>query len=157
MTRHGADPTARGGGRHGLDEDLREDDPLADEPDSPPDGPAEVAATLVAAEAAGGSLGSVLDERAAQAPDVTIAATAVRVEYRLGPSPFARRSGTSADFRLQPDVAEAAARTPDAAISALGPEWVTFAPRSFDRFARDRATAWFDFALRLARAGPPRT
>jgi hypothetical protein len=29
---------------------------------------------------------------------------------------------------------------------------VTFAPRELDRFALDRATSWFDLAVRLASA-----
>jgi hypothetical protein len=59
---------------------------------------------------------------------------------------------TSVEFRLRPDVATAAARTVDAAPSARGPEWVTFTPTSFDRFTRDRIEAWFEFAVRQARA-----
>ena len=64
---------------------------------------------------------------------------------RSPPRPIA-----SAEFRLRPDVASAAVRTPDVGASDRGPEWVTFSPPSLDRFALDRLTAWFEFAWRHA-------
>jgi hypothetical protein len=57
-----------------------------------------------------------------------------------------------AEFRLDPMVARAALRTPDAATSARGPDWVSFAPTVLDDPAIDRAEAWFLSAYRLASA-----
>jgi hypothetical protein len=64
--------------------------------------------------------------------------------------PFAALSadGASADFRLDPTLADAATRTPDATSSARGPVWVTFTPRELDGHAIDRALAWFAAAAR---------
>ena len=68
--------------------------------------------------------------------------------YAVDATPVIRVSGGTAEFRLRADVAAAAARTPDARPSALGPEWVAFSPTSFDRFTHDRIEAWFEFAVR---------
>lgn len=54
------------------------------------------------------------------------------------------------ELRLEPAIAAAAARTPDAAPSPRGPQWVRFNPRELDGNATDRLTAWFDFAYRHA-------
>ena len=54
------------------------------------------------------------------------------------------------ELRLEPAIAAAAARTPDAAPSPRGPEWVRFNPRELDGHAADRLTAWFDLAYRRA-------
>ena len=54
------------------------------------------------------------------------------------------------ELRLEPAIAAAAARTPDAAPSPRGPEWVRFNPRELDGHATDRLTAWFDLAYRRA-------
>lgn len=72
------------------------------------------------------------------------------VEYRRKGRPFTVASATAAEFRLRPDVASAALRTPDVRASDRGPEWVRFSPPALDRFALDRLTAWFDFAWRHA-------
>jgi hypothetical protein len=74
------------------------------------------------------------------------------VSYASGQAIVAVVTGGTADFRLRADVAAAAARTTDAAPSARGPEWVSFSPTTFDRFTRDRIDAWFEFAVRQARA-----
>ena len=69
------------------------------------------------------------------------------------------RSGTvfavhpSADvieLRLGPEIAEAAARTPDTGSSSRGEAWVRFAPKTWDDMARDRLDAWFRVAWKLA-------
>jgi hypothetical protein len=62
--------------------------------------------------------------------------------------------GRAVAFRLDRVVATAALRTPDAAASPRGPEWVRFAPGTLDRFALDRALAWFDLAVKRALEGP---
>ncbi len=72
------------------------------------------------------------------------------VEYLRTGRPFATASDEAAEFRLRPDIASAAVRTPDVRPSDRGPEWVTFTPGSLDRYALDRLTSWFDFAWRHA-------
>jgi hypothetical protein len=54
------------------------------------------------------------------------------------------------ELRLDAQVALAAARTPDAAPSPRGPEWVRFNPRELDGHALDRLRAWVDLAYRRA-------
>ena len=58
--------------------------------------------------------------------------------------------GSSAEFALDPAVADAAARTPDVTASDRGPGWVVFAPREIDDHAADRAVAWLASAHRRA-------
>jgi hypothetical protein len=57
------------------------------------------------------------------------------------------------EVRLRPAVATAALRTPGASASTRGRDWVRYAPEQFDDFARDRALAWLDSAVRLALEG----
>jgi hypothetical protein len=54
----------------------------------------------------------------------------------------------AAEFGLEPSVAEAAARTPDATISSRGPGWVRLAPTELDDQTIDRAVAWLASAYR---------
>ncbi len=58
--------------------------------------------------------------------------------------------GTSADFRLDSAVADAALRTPDTSRSRRGGDWVRFGPEALDDHALDRAEAWFGSAWRRA-------
>jgi len=60
--------------------------------------------------------------------------------------------GRSAEFLLDPAVADAAARTPGVTQSTRGRGWVTFTPSELDDHAADRAVAWFASAYR--RTGP---
>lgn len=60
--------------------------------------------------------------------------------------------GVAASFRLDPEFAEAARRTPDVAASPRGEAWVTFRPAALDEHAEDRALAWFEAAHRRATA-----
>ena len=76
------------------------------------------------------------------------------VTYTVGETAVVVVSGATAEFRLRADIAAAAARTPDAAPSQRGPDWVAFSPTTIDRFARDRVSAWFEFAVRQADASP---
>ena len=69
--------------------------------------------------------------------------------------PFATLVGEWAEFHLDPLVARAALRTPDAARSQRGSDWVSFAPALLDEQAIDRAEAWFLSAHRLATAATP--
>jgi hypothetical protein len=58
--------------------------------------------------------------------------------------------GSSAEFALDPAVADAATRTPDVQASGRGPGWVAFAPHELDDHAADRAVAWLVSAHRRA-------
>ena len=58
--------------------------------------------------------------------------------------------GSTADFRLDGPVADAALRTPDTSRSRRGPDWVSFRPETLDDPALDRAEAWFGSAWRRA-------
>lgn len=97
------------------------------------------------------ALGRELDERAATT-GLERVAVGEAVEYRVGGRAVVVAGPDAVEFRLGPQVARAATGTPDAAPSTRGPEWVAFGPRELDRFALDRATSWFDLAVRLASA-----
>ena len=64
--------------------------------------------------------------------------------------PFAGVSadGRTAEFLLDPAVADAAVSTPDVTYSSRGPGWVAFRPAELDDHAADRAVAWFASAYR---------
>lgn len=68
------------------------------------------------------------------------------------PFAWASADGRTAEFLLDPAVADAAVRTPDVAHSSRGPGWVAFTPAELDDHAADRAVAWFASAYR--RTGP---
>lgn len=72
--------------------------------------------------------------------------------WSRGSRPFATVTpdGSSAEFALDPAVADAAARTPGVTISERGPGWVRFAPVDLDDHAADRAAAWLASAHRRA-------
>jgi hypothetical protein len=72
------------------------------------------------------------------------------VELRLDGRPFALVEGGRAAFRLRPEVAAAALRTPDVSPVEQGDGWVWFAPPALDELARDRALAWLDHGWRRA-------
>lgn len=76
------------------------------------------------------------------------------ITWSRGNRPFATvtAEGSSAEFALDPLVADAATRTPDVSQSSRGPGWVTFTPKHLDDHAADRATAWLASAHR--RLGP---
>jgi len=74
-------------------------------------------------------------------------------EFRRGDVRFAVVDSSGADLRLQPDIAEAAARTPSTGPSERGPAWIRFAPPEIDEHALDRARAWFQVAWRAAGRG----
>ena len=100
------------------------------------------------------SLGELLERLATEAEGVERRSATGRVEYLFRGQLFAaREDDDEARFRLTPDTARAAADTPGASRSAAGPEWVALRVTQLDRFAEDRARAWFEFALRRAGAG----
>ena len=71
--------------------------------------------------------------------------------WSRGGRPFAiacRRRVVPPNSRLDPAVADAAARTPDVTLSSRGPGWVTFTPAELDDHAADRAVAWLASAHR---------
>jgi hypothetical protein len=72
------------------------------------------------------------------------------ITWSRGGRPFAvaAADGSSAEFALDPAVADAATRTPDVTPSSRGAGWVTFTPPDLDDHAADRATAWLASAHR---------
>lgn len=80
------------------------------------------------------------------------------IEWSVEGHAFARADARRAEFRLKPLVGHAALGTPDTDPSPLGSDWVAFRPRELDRFALDRAAAWFASAATTAASrgfGPP--
>ena len=96
------------------------------------------------------TLAEVLAAAAEDLPGVSADGDASMTTWSAGGHPFASLAGEWAEFRLDPAVARAALRTPDAADSPRGPGWVSFAPAVLDDQAIDRAEAWFLSAHRHA-------
>jgi hypothetical protein len=97
-------------------------------------------------------LADVLAEAEDGLVDVRVDVADGLTTWAAGPAVFAVLSGDRAEFRLGPQVAAAALRTPDTAVSVRGPDWVAFAPPILDDQAVDRAEAWFLSAHRRAEA-----
>ena len=95
------------------------------------------------------SLGTYLAELLDEAGDVD---SPVEREFARSGVTFAARPGEEViELRLGPEISEAARRTPDTSGSERGPDWVRFAPRSWDEdHAQDRLDAWFRVAWRFA-------
>ncbi|HEX5828536.1 MAG TPA: hypothetical protein VFY23_13510 [Candidatus Limnocylindrales bacterium] len=70
--------------------------------------------------------------------------------FAAGGRAFAARDGDTLEAALDTSVLKAALRTPDAAPSPRGANWVAFSPATVDRYALDRAEAWVRFAHRRA-------
>ena len=96
------------------------------------------------------TIADVLEETALGLAGVEWRREAGGTEYAVGGAVFAAVSADGAEFRLEPVVGRAARATADTAASGRGPEWVAFNPRQLDRYAIDRASAWFGSAYRLA-------
>jgi len=99
------------------------------------------------------TLGELLAEAARDLPGATPTAELDGTStWSRGGRAFAimAADGASADFALDPAVADAASRTPDVATSSRGPGWVTFDPSDLDDHAADRAIAWLASAYRRA-------
>lgn len=141
----GGPPEPSGETEDGSEDDDELDDDELDHEDDPADD-----AALDIGEVIPGTLAELLDALAAGIDDATRRPTAAGVDYLVRDRLFARMSGDQARFRLRPQIAAAASRTPDAATAADGPDWVSFAPAGLDRYGADRATAWFELAHRLA-------
>lgn len=63
---------------------------------------------------------------------------------------FAVLGPNGIEIRLDPPIAEAAARTPDTAPSPRGADWIRFNPQELDGHALDRLRAWLELAYRRA-------
>ena len=96
------------------------------------------------------TLREVLDAAAAEAGATAEPGADGGVVWAAGGPAFAALdpSGCTASFRLDRELAAAARRTPDTAVSLRGPEWVEFTPGALDEHAIDRATAWLSAARR---------
>jgi hypothetical protein len=99
------------------------------------------------------TIAEVLDAEAAELEGVQRRTVGGGIEWAAGLVTFAALAGNTAEFRLNPVVAAAARGTPDAGGSGRGDQWVAFSPRELDRYAQDRAVAWFGSAYRTALAG----
>ena len=100
------------------------------------------------------TIAEALDEAAAGLGGVERRTVSGVMEWTAGGIAFAAVAGDVAEFHLNPVVAAAARATPDAGASARGADWVAFSPGELDRYALDRAVAWFGSAYRTAtRAG----
>ena len=95
-------------------------------------------------------LQQALTDAARALGDVELVTTANGTEFRAGNRAFAAVSAGTAEFALDRVVARAARATPMTSQSARGADWVAFSPLELDRFARDRAVAWFGSAYRRA-------
>jgi 2,4-dienoyl-CoA reductase-like NADH-dependent reductase (Old Yellow Enzyme family) len=95
-------------------------------------------------------LRALLDDAAAASPGVAARQTSGGAEWSIGSTVFAALDGDTAEFRLDPVLAEAALRTPDTARSSRGRDWVAFVPTALEQTAIDRAVAWFAAAARRA-------
>jgi hypothetical protein len=123
---------------------------MKDEDEEPLDAAAAAEGARRATEAVAGGLASELAALAAADSQVEARAAMGVTEYVAGGVAFAAVDGRGASFRLRPEIAAAAVRTDGTRRSDRGPEWVTFEPRTWDRYALDRATSWFELGRRLA-------
>jgi FAD/FMN-containing dehydrogenase len=101
-------------------------------------------------------LEATVDSAARDLPGVERASAADGAEYGRSGQPFAVVSPATLEVRLDPVIAAAARRTPDVVASARRPGWIAFSPPEPDRFALDRARAWFEAAWRFSAPDPAR-
>lgn len=83
-------------------------------------------------------------------PDVTTAPGGAGRAWSRGKVEFAVVGPFGVELRLDRQIAAAATRTEDTAVSPRGPEWVRFSPRELDAYALDRLQAWLELAHRRA-------
>jgi hypothetical protein len=98
------------------------------------------------------TLAEVLAEAAEGLTGVSVDTSGAITTWAAGPSVFATLEGDRAEFRLDPQIAAAALRTPDTGPSPRGGDWIVFAPAGLDDHAVDRVEAWFLSAHRRAAA-----
>lgn len=96
------------------------------------------------------SLPALVAEILVELPAARGLSSAGSMTWSVGEQPFAILGSKGIDIRLDPAIAEAAARTPDTAPSALGAEWVRLDPDDLDGHAVDRLRAWLELAYRRA-------
>ena len=118
--------------------------------DEPLDAASAAEGARLAAEAVEGGLAPALAALAAADPGVEARATLGVTEYAARGVVFAAVDGRAGSFRLRPEIAAAALRTGSVRRSERGSQWVTLEPSQWDRYALDRATAWFDLGRKLA-------
>jgi len=94
-------------------------------------------------------------ELAAELGEVRVTGDGGIVSYERDGVIFARVSADVLEVRLPGDIAEAAARTPDAAVVPGESGWIRFSPQGRERHVTDRASAWFQTAWRYAGEKPP--
>jgi len=92
----------------------------------------------------------LLDETADLDDPVEVSAAGDGTTYLVGGRPFAWARGLAFEVQLGPDIAAAAARTPDATFSTRGPGWIRLEPAEIEDHAADRVVAWFEMARRIA-------
>jgi hypothetical protein len=107
----------------------------------------------------GPEIEAVLDELASSMPGVnrSTEGPARGTAWTVVDQTFAILEDDAVELRLDPAIAAAAARTPDASPSDRGPEWVRFEPSTLEGHDLDRLEAWFGLAHRRAVATVPRT
>jgi hypothetical protein len=104
----------------------------------------------VTAEPEPSSLYAALSAAAGELAGVRETSTERGTEWSVGGQVFAALTAGTAEFALDPVVVKAARATPATLQSARGADWVAFSPSELDRYARDRAIAWFGSAYRRA-------
>jgi hypothetical protein len=118
--------------------------------DEPLDPRSAAEGARLAGEALEGGLASALAALAAADPEVEVRATLGVSEYAVGGVVFAAVDGRAGSFRLRPEIVAAALRTGGVRRSERGSQWVSLEPNQWDRYALDRATAWFELGRKLA-------
>ena len=83
-------------------------------------------------------------------PETRSLATNGIVTWSRAGREFAALGPSGIELLLDAAVAAAAARTPDAAPSPRGSDWIRFNPRELDGHALDRLRAWLELAYRRA-------
>ena len=141
----------RTGGGAPKDDEAAELAALDREPESPDE---KAAAAEIATAPVAGSLADVLRDLAAEDAAVSSATVGPATEFRAGTVSFARLEAERASFRLRREIVSAAIRTGGSSSSPLGPDWVTFRPERWDRYALDRVVSWWQLARRLADEAP---
>jgi hypothetical protein len=72
------------------------------------------------------------------------------IEFVRGSLVFAVQTGTKVEFRLRPEIAAAGLRTPGAAASGRGTDWISLDTTTRDQFTVDRTVSWFEMGWRIA-------
>lgn len=96
------------------------------------------------------SLPALVAEIVSELPKVRSMSVDGVVTWSVGDVAFAALRQSGIEIRLDPPIAAAATRTPDAGPSTRGPEWVRFNPRELDVHAADRLRAWLELSYRRA-------